>query len=120
MGKIVANSVLDAALDKIATATIMTACSAQPVDRVAAITTLALAGVAMSGVDFTNADGATGRKVSIAQKTGVVIDVTGTCDHVALCDATELLYVTTATSQAFTEGNTMTFGAWDISIGDPA
>ena len=119
MAKSVANSVLDAALDKIATADIMTVCTAEPADRTAAVTTLALAAVAMVGGDYTNADGISGRKVSVAQKTGVTVDTTGTGNHVALCDATELLYVTTATAQAFTEGNTMTFGTWDISIGDP-
>jgi hypothetical protein len=41
---------------------------------------------------------------------------------VALLDTagSRVLYVTTATAQALTSGNTMTFESWDIEIGDPA
>jgi len=120
MAKSVHNDVLDAALNEIATATIMTACSAEPTNRTEAVTTYALADVTMSGGDYTNADGdVSGRKVTVAQKTGVTIDTSGTANHVALCDATVLLYVTTCTSQALTASNTMTFNAWDIEIADP-
>lgn len=120
MGKSVHNDVLDAALNEIATATLMTACSAQPTSRTEAVTTYALADVAMSGGDFTNADGDTnGRKVTVASKTGVTIDASGTATHIALVDASVLLYVTTCTSQALTSGNTVTFPAWDIEFADP-
>lgn len=121
MAKSVHNDVLDAALDEIATATIMTACNAEPTSRTEAVTTYALADVTMAGGDFTNADGDTsGRKVTVAQKASVTVDTTGTANHVALCDASVLLYVTTCTSQALTAGNTVTFPAWDIEIADPS
>ncbi len=120
MAKIVHNDVLDAALNEIATATLMTACSAQPTTRTEAVTTYALADIALTGADFTNADGDTnGRKVTIAQQTGVTVDTTGTANHVALVDATVLLYVTTCTSQSLTATNTMTFNAWKVEIADP-
>lgn len=120
MAKSVHDDVLDAALDKVATAIVMTVCSAQPTTRAEAITTFALADVVMAGGDFTKADGDTnGRKVTVGQKTGVTIDADGTGNHVALCDGTDLLYVTTCTSQGLTNGNTMTFNAWDIEIADP-
>lgn len=121
MSKAVADSVLDAALDKIATANIQTACSAQPTTRTEAVTTYALADVAMSAGDFAKANGDTsGRKLTMAQKTGVPVDASNTTNHVALCDASELLYVTTCDAQPLTEGNTMTFPAWKIEIGDPS
>lgn len=120
MAKSVHNDVLDAALNEVATATIMTACSAQPTTRTEAVTTYALADVAMTAGDYTNADGdSSGRKVTMSQKTGVTVDTTGTANHVALCDATVLLYVTTCTSQALTATNTMTFNSWKIEIADP-
>lgn len=120
MAKSVHDSVLDGALNVIATANIMTACSQEPTSRTEAVTTYALADVAMAGGDYTNANGDTsGRKVTMAQKTGVTIDATGTATHVALCDATNLLYVTTCTSQALTSGNTMTFNSWKVELADP-
>lgn len=82
-----------------------------------------LADAVMAGGDFTKADGGTsGRKTSVAQKSGVTVDVSGTADHVALLDTANrrLLYVTTATAQALTAGNTLTMNGWDIEIADPS
>ena len=121
MAKWVHNDVLDGATGVIkSNCTLMTVCSAQPATRTEAIATYALADVVMSSSDFTQADGdATGRKVTVGAKTSVQVDTTGTATHVALVDATRLLYVTTCTSQALTSGNTVDFPAWDIEIADP-
>lgn len=120
MAKSVHNDVLDAALTEIATATEMTLCNAQPTTLTEATTTFALADVVMAGGDYTNADGDTnGRKVTVASKSSINVDVTGTGTHVALNDGVSLLYVTTCTNQAVTSGNTITFPAWDIEIADP-
>ena len=83
MARSVHNEVLDAALSELATGTIMTACSQEPVDRTGAVTTYALADVAPS---FTGpADGdSNGRKIGVDQKTAVDVDVTGTADHIAI------------------------------------
>lgn len=119
MAKKCANSVLDAALDKIATATSQIALAAEPADRAAALAG-ALATATMTGGDYTNADGdASGRKVTVAQKSGVTVDADGNATHVALIDGTELLYVTTCTAQQLTNGNSMTFPAYDIELADP-
>lgn len=119
MAKKCADSVLDAALDKIATATSMIALDAEPADRAAALAG-ALATATMVGGDYTNADGdADGRKVTVAQKSGINVDTSGDAQHVALIDGSELLYVTTCTLQTLTSGNTMTFPAWDVEIADP-
>lgn len=121
MAKTVLDDVLDAALDEIALANIMTACDTLPTTRAEAITTYMLADIAMTPVtDFTIADGDTnGRKVTVAEKTGVTVDTTGTAINVALCDGTRLLYVTECTSQLLTATNTVDFPAWDIEIADP-
>lgn len=121
MAKSVHNDVLDGAFLALDAADIMTACNAQPTTRTEAITTFKLADVAMTPVtDFTISDGDTnGRKVRVATKLAVPIDTTGTATHIALCDATRLLYVTTCTSQALTAGGTVDFPVWDVEIADP-
>ena len=72
MGKAVHNDVLDAALAEVATANIMTLCSQEPTTRTEAVTTYALADVAMTpgdGNDYTIADGDTnGRKVTVSEE----------------------------------------------------
>lgn len=124
MAKSANDIIMDAALDVIATATRMVACSAQPTTFTEANSTFALADVTMAGGDFTKANGDTsGRKVTVAAKSGVLIDTSGTATHVALirvADST-LLLVTTCTSQALTANgsNTVNFPAWKDEIADP-
>lgn len=122
MAKFANDDIMDAALNIIKNnANIITVCSAQPTTRTEAITTFALADVAVTTAAFTLANGdVSGRKLTVAQQAGVPVDATGTANHVAICDATRLLYVTTCTSQALTAGNTVTMPAWDIEIADPS
>jgi hypothetical protein len=123
MAKTVHDDVLDGAFDVLDQANLMIACSAQPTSRTEAVTTYALADVAMTvNTDYTKANGdISGRKVTVAAKSTVLIDTSGTATHVALVDGTRLLYVTTCTSQALTANgsNTVNFPAWDIEIADP-
>jgi hypothetical protein len=121
VAKSVHNDVLDGAFDVLDQADLQTVCSAQPTTRTEAVTTFKLADVAMTpNTDFTKADGDTsGRKVTVAAKSAVPVDTSGTATHVALCDATRLLFVTTCTSQALTGGNTVNIPAWDDEIADP-
>lgn len=124
MGKRANDIVMDGALDIIATSTRQIACSAEPITYTEANSTYALADVTMAGGDFTKANGDTnGRKVTMAAKSGVLIDTSGTATHVALVrdSDTTLIYVTTCTSQALTANgsNTVNFPAWDIEIADP-
>jgi hypothetical protein len=94
MTKLSHNDVLDAALSEIATSNLMIACSEPPTTRTEAVTTFALADVAMAGGDFTNGEGdVSGRKVTVAAKAGVTIDSSGMATHVALVDGAVLLYV---------------------------
>jgi hypothetical protein len=124
MAKAAPDIIMDGALDVIATATRMVACSAQPTTYTEANATYALADVTMAGGDFTKANGDTsGRKVTMGAKSSVLIDSSGTATHVALVRVsdTTLIYVTTCTSQALTANgsNTVNFPAWDIEIADP-
>lgn len=125
--------VLDAALNVIKTGISglgpcdkITACSAEPTTYAEGNATYALAGVAMSGSDFTlgNGDGSgnTPRKVTTTQKIGVAIDSSGTATHIAWLDTANsvLLAVTTCTSQALTAGGTVTIPAHKMELGAPA
>lgn len=122
MPKSVHNDVLDGAFDVLDQADLMTVCSAEPTTRTEAVTTFKLADIAMTpNTDYTKADGdVSGRKVTVAAKSGVTVDSSGTATHVALVDATRLLYVTTCTSQALTAANTVNFPAWAVEILDPS
>lgn len=121
MGKLVHDDVLDGALNIIKNnATIITVCNAQPTTRTEAITTFKLADDTVASTDFTVANGDTsGRKITVAQRSNVPIDTSGTATHVAICDGTRLLLVTTCTSQPLTAGGTVTIPAFDDEIADP-
>jgi hypothetical protein len=129
MAKSVHDNVLDAALDYVKqNADRMVVCEGQPVSYAEATTDKGsggkkLADVAVVSGDFTISDGdASGRKVRVAQKTGITVDVSGTADHIATVDDTSsaLLRVTTiSNSQAITAAGTVDINAHDQEIGDP-
>lgn len=120
MPKLVDDTVLDGAFNIIKNnATTMYACNAEPTSRAEAIS-YALADVAMASGDFTIADGGTdGRKVTVAAKSAVTVDVTGAAIWIALISATLLLLRTTCTSQQLTQGNTVNIPAYTDTIRDP-
>lgn len=120
MAKTLHNDVLDSALDKIATANLMIGLDSQPTSRAQAVAN-SLADVALTPiVDFTNADGDTsGRKVTIAAKSNVVVDVSGDINHIALCDDDTLLAVTSCDTLSVTATFTVDFPTWDIELADP-
>lgn len=115
------SSVQDAALDKIATSTMLRICSGTPATRAAAVTAT-LASVAVSGADFTKAAGNTdGRKVTVASKSNVSVTASGTAAHYCLDDGTTLLARTevNASSPALTSGSTTTIPAVVFEVGAP-
>lgn len=117
MAKFLRDQILDAALSNFATGTILTVCNAQPTTRTEAVTTYALADVVIDGTDFTiSAGDVSGRKSRVGQQASVPIDTSGTATHVAICDATNVLAVTTCTSQALTAGGTVTVPAFDLEF----
>jgi hypothetical protein len=123
MGKLVDNSVLDAALNVIKTgAILLVVCSDTPTTYANATATYDLADVAIDTDDMAIADDIAaggGRKLTIAQQAAITINHSGTATHIALCSADTLLYVTTCTSQALVAANTVTVPAWKIQIADP-
>ena len=122
MGKSVNDLVLDAALEYVLNnGNEMTVCEGEPTTYAEAHTTKKLADVAMASGDYAIANGASGRKITMAEKADVAVDATGDADHVAIVDTVGevLLYVTTCTQQTLTSGNTVTFPAWTIQISDP-
>lgn len=123
MGKVVDNSVLDAALDKVATCTNLNLCSAEPANY-AAIAGLSLGNYVLTAGDgngdYTIADGDTnGRKLSVLAQTGNNASATGTGNHVVLDDGVTMLYVTTCPAKAVTVSEPFDVSAWDIEIADP-
>ena len=120
MTKLVHDDVLDAALDELATSNALHVCSGDPADRTAALSQ-SLATSALTGGDFTNANGdVSGRKATIAQQAGMSITATGTALHICLVDASVLMLKTTVTSQLLTSGGTVTSPAFDDEIADPS
>lgn len=116
------DDILDAKLSYIKeSATLMTVCSAAPTNRTEAVSTYALANVAISDTDFTISDSqGLGRLLTLAEKNGVVVATSGTMTHLALCDATRLLLVTEIlTSQVLTAGNTLDLPELPILSRDP-
>jgi len=113
------DAVMDAALDKVATATMLRVCSgsSNPADRAAAISAT-LASIAVDSGDFTKSDGTSGRKTTVGAQSGVSIAATGDATCITLDDGTTLLYVTTCTTQTLTSGGTVTVPEWTIQIGD--
>ena len=120
MAKLMTDAMIDGGLDKIGTCTRITVLSAEPTSITDITTTYPLASTALTGGDFTKANGDTsGRKTTVAQKASVSITATGTATHVAIDDGTDYV-VTTCTSQALTSGGTVTIPAWKVEIADPA
>ena len=126
MAVFLSDTILDAALTALEAADQLIMCAGEPADYTDATTDSptghALGEVAITSADFTKANGDTsGRKTTIAQQTGVTVDVSGTCNHIAVVDdasSGELLAVATCTSQAVTAGNTATINAFDIEFLD--
>ena len=129
MAKKVSSAVLDGGLDAIATGTEIYVCTAEPADRAAAISTNLIDGnTTESGVsphtltsgDFTKAAGTgTNRKITVAQQADLPIYTGGTATHIVICTSTDLLLVTTCTSQPLTAGGTVTIPAFEYESAQP-
>lgn len=121
MPKFASNDVLDGSLAVASTATRMVAINGQPPSFAAAVSGT-LAQTSLTGADFSLAAGdISGRKVSVAAKSGLAVAAVGTADHIALLDVagSRLLYVTTCPAQALVTGGTVNIAGWSIEIGAP-
>jgi hypothetical protein len=122
MGKAAPDALIDASLDYIAGCDLMVACSQEPASYAEATATYDLATASMTPVtDFTKANDTSGRKVTMAAKSGVSIDHSGDATHIAMCKSGDstLRAVTTCSQQTLTQGGTVDFPAWKWNIQDP-
>lgn len=129
MAKNMPDAIIDAMLDTIAdNVDRIDICADTPSNYSTATTagTFSLGNVAVTlgdgGGDWTIGNGDTnGRKLTLAQQTGVSITNSGTATHIAMTDGVSVYYgATTCTSQAVTAGNTATINTFDIEISDVA
>jgi len=123
MAKKIEDVFIDAMLDKIATCTLLSVCSAEPANK-AAVAGVTLASVALTAGDglgdYVIANGDTsGRKVTVSQQASISIAASGSATHIVLDDGVNIV-VTTCTSQALTIGGTVTVPAFDDEVADPA
>lgn len=123
MAKAIPDAVLDTLLAEIATGTRLVVCSGQPAN-FAGISAVALADVTLTpgdgNGDFSIGNGdISGRKVTIGQQANVDIDSSGDATHVSIDDGSDLLLVTTCTTQTLTSGGTVTVPAFDVEVSDP-
>lgn len=121
MPKLVTDGMIDGGLTKFATGVKQTTCAGQPTS-FADIAVKALASSVLIPADFTIANGdISGRKSTVAAKTEILIDASGTADHLVIDDGVSEYVVTTCVSQALTANGTNKFAtpAWDREIGDP-
>lgn len=121
MAKWANDTIMDTGLNTIKNnATTMLVCTSQPATRAAALAA-AVASVAVVAGDFTLGDGVvSGRRLTVAAKSGLTASGTGSGTHIALIDGTNLWYVTTCTPAAIVTGDTVNIPAWDCEIRDPA
>ncbi len=116
-------TVLDPGLNAVAACNVQHICSAQPATY-AGIAAVSLGSVSMTPVtNYTLANGdVSGRKVTVAAKSGVSVGTTGTATHLVLALTTDstLRLVTTCASQAVTAGGTVDIPAWKYEVQDPA
>lgn len=124
MGKSIHDNVYDAALNYIKTyGNLLSVCSAEPTTYTQGITTYMLATHVLSTLDYTgpaNGD-VSGRKISIGEQTEIEILNTGTGNHVAILDSSNLrlLHVTTMTARSLLDGELITLESFDIEMKDP-
>jgi len=103
-------------------------CDGEPATYTAAQTDHAtgdrLGEVAVATGDFTLADGdVTGRKITVAQKTGIPITVTGSWSHWALVDVTNTALIASGamdTARAVSASGTATCNSFKITVPDVA
>jgi hypothetical protein len=121
MGKFASTDVLDGSLNIVRGATRMVALSGEPATYAAAFAGR-LAEAVLTTADFTLAAGdVSGRKVTVAARSGLPVLATGTADHIALLDVagSRLLYVTTCPAQAVVPGGNVSIASWSVEIATP-
>lgn len=81
-----------------------------------------MASATIASTFFTIGDGdVSGRKTTVAAVSGISVTVSGVANHTILVkpSTSAVVYLTEASAQNLTAGNTMTTGVWDIEVRDP-
>jgi hypothetical protein len=123
MAKFIDDTVFDTALTNIATCTRQCITSAQPANFAGIAAVLLADNVVTAGAgngDFSalaNGD-VSGRKITVLAQTVIVVDTSGTGNHVTLDNGSVLKHVTTFTGQALTATNTVNIAAYDVEFLD--
>jgi len=121
MGKAIPDAILDSFLANFSAGTRISLLTGEPAN-FAAIAGLSLANDPLVAGDFVVSNGAvSGRRVTIAQQSDLLINSTGTATHVAIDDGTNLLAVTTTAAEPLTANgaNTISILPFDIEVRDP-
>ena len=116
MPKSVPISVVDSLLDKMATAKLQVACSNQPISRDDAVNAFGLAQIPLASSDFAKETVNAKRNLLIAEKADVTVDTSGQISHIALCNDTSLIAVTTANAEYLSLGGQYSFPAWTVNV----
>lgn len=118
----IADYVFDAALSKLDTeANRLDICSTEPTTYTQAITTYSLGNKTSLSVGAPADRSPSGRKVTVAAITDGNVTATGTAAYWAVVDTSNSRLLATgalSSSQAVTNGNTFSLGAFDIGIAD--
>lgn len=119
MPNIVTGGFLDATLNAVTACTTLTCCAGFPEDY-EDIATRALGSTALTEDDFTLSDGVvSGRRVTVASKSGILVEEGGVWDHIAIDDGTDYVVTTIQSVAVAANGvSTMTTPAFDYEIAD--
>ncbi len=120
--RLIADAVLDAALQYIADNAERMVTLNTGVDLYSEVAAATLSSVAMTSGDFTLAAGLiSGRRFTVAAKTGISITATGTGSHLALVDDTNsaILLMVPTSLVPLTSGNTHNIGTWMHEFASP-
>lgn len=119
MPKFIPDTVLDAQLAA-CEGDAVHVCSAQPTNYTEAASTYRLATQAISGGNYSKANGdVSGRKNTLTPPGATPITASGTANHIAVTQGTTLKFVTTCVSQALTAGGTVDISAIVHEVADP-
>lgn len=121
MAKFANTDVLDGSLNIVSAATLMVALNGQPASYGAALAGRLAEAVLTSGDFALSAGDISGRKISIAARSGLPVLAAATADHIALLDVagSRLLYVTTCPAQALVTGGLVSIAGWSVEIATP-
>jgi hypothetical protein len=123
MAKYINDDIMDAALADLAeSAYLIYVCTTAAITTYADVSSANLTtGKSMTSTHFTIGVGdATGRKAAVAQQSSLNVSTSGTAGQIAIVSsASELLLLTSVTTQALTSGNTVTIPTFDYEIADP-